>query len=128
MIIGAEIVPLLIVVGPSLIAPNVLLSEILLTFLPEILIKSSLKVIEILVGDLVSIALLFGFDEISAVCAFATGELKSNSAEVKAIKRFIIAKGISRRDIKRPSVARTTEGPVGARRPNYRGGNLLFAR
>ena len=55
------------VVGPSLIAPNVLLSEILLTFLPEILIKSSLKVIEILVGDLVSIALFFGFDETKAV-------------------------------------------------------------
>ena len=67
MIIGAEIVPLLIVVGPSLIAPNVLLSEILLTFLPEILIKSSLKVIEILVGDLVNIALLFGLDETKAV-------------------------------------------------------------
>ena len=67
MIIGAEIVPLLIVVGPSLIAPNVLLSEILLTFLPEILIKSSLKFIEILVGDLVSIALLFGFDETKMV-------------------------------------------------------------
>ena len=67
MIIGAEIVPLLMVVGPSLIAPNVLLSEILLTFLPEILIKSSLKVIEILVGDLVNIALLFGLDETKAV-------------------------------------------------------------
>lgn len=67
MIIGAEIVPLLIVVGPRLTAPNVLLREILLTFLPEILIKSSLKVIEILVGDLVSIALFFGFDETKAV-------------------------------------------------------------
>ena len=59
--------PLLIVVGPRLTAPNVLLREILLTFLPEILIKSSLKVIEILVGDLVSIALFFGFDETKAV-------------------------------------------------------------
>jgi len=67
LIIGAEIVPLLIVVGPRLTAPNVLLREILLTFLPEILIKSSLKVIEILVGDLVSIALFFGFDETKAV-------------------------------------------------------------
>ena len=67
MIIGAEIVPLLIVVGPRLTAPNVLVREILLTFLPEILIKSSLKVIEILVGDLVSIALFFGFDETKAV-------------------------------------------------------------
>ena len=67
IVLAREIVPLLMVVGPSLIAPNVLLSEILLTFLPEILIKSSLKVIEILVGDLVSIALLFGFEETKAV-------------------------------------------------------------
>ena len=67
MIIGADIVTLLIVVGPSLIAPKVLISEILLTFLPDILISGSSKVIEILVGDLVSIALLFGFDETKAV-------------------------------------------------------------
>ena len=51
LIIGAEIVPLLIVVGPSLIAPNELLSEILLTFLPVILISGSSKVIEILVEE-----------------------------------------------------------------------------
>ena len=96
--------------------------------MPAIEINSSLKVSEIYFGEAVSIAFCFGLDETSAVCAFATGELKSNSAEVKAIERFIVAKGISRRDIKRPSVARTTEGPVGAKRPNYRGGNLLFVR
>ena len=95
--------PLLIVIGPSLIAPNVLLREILLTFLPEILIKSSLKVIEILVGDLVNIALLFGFEETKAVCAFAIGVASRSRPAVSAIKRFIIAKGISLRDINRPS-------------------------
>ena len=78
------------VVGPSLIAPNVLLSEILLTFLPEILIKSSLKVIEILVGDLVSIALLLGVEETSVVCAFALGDVEINSANMTAPIRFIL--------------------------------------
>ena len=57
-----------------------------------------------------SIAFCFGLDETSAVCAFAIGELKRSSAAVKVIMRFIIAKGISRRDINRPSVGKPPEG------------------
>jgi hypothetical protein len=87
---GAEIVPLLIVVGPSLIAPNVLLSEILLTFLPEIFISGSSKVIEIVVGDLVSIALLFGLDDTKVVCALAIGVAAIIKAKASKIARFII--------------------------------------
>lgn len=63
-----------------------------------------------LVGDLVSMALFFGFDETRAVCAFAVGEESKSRQTVSAIKRFIIAKGISLRDIKRPSIAGATEG------------------
>ena len=110
LIIGAEIVPLLIAVGPRLIAPIVLLSEILLTFLPEILISGSSKVIEILVGDLVSIALLLGLDETKVVCALAIGVASRSRPVASAIKRFIIAKGICLRDIKRPSGGMPPEG------------------
>lgn len=63
-----------------------------------------------LVGDFVSIALLLGFDETRAVCACAAGDVNKSRPIARAIMRFIIAKGISLRDIKRPSIAGATEG------------------
>jgi hypothetical protein len=96
--------------APNLISPKVLLNESLLTFLPDILIRSSVKVREILVGDLVSIALLFGFDETKEVCACAAGEVSKSRPVARAIMRFIIAKGISLCDIKRPSEGQPPEG------------------
>lgn len=57
---------LLMVIAPSFTAPMVLDSEILLIFLPEILIRSSLKVSEMLLGDFISMASLFGLLETRA--------------------------------------------------------------
>ena len=116
------------VIAPSFTLPIVLDSEILLTFLPEILIRSSLKVIEILFGDSINIALLFGLLDTSAVCAFAAGAVAKIKENVTMKIRFIFGKDISRCDIKEPSVALTTEGPRWGRLTHYRGGNLLFAK
>ena len=61
---------LLIVVFPSFMTELLLsVSESLLTFLPAILIKFSLKVSEIVEGDLVSTAPLFGFEVTRVECA-----------------------------------------------------------
>ena len=61
---------LLIVAFPSFMTELLLsVSESLLTFLPAILIKFSLKVSEIEFGDLESTAPLFGFELTRVECA-----------------------------------------------------------
>jgi len=78
------------VIAPSFTLPIVLDSEILLTFLPEIFIRSSLKVIEMLLGEAINIALLFGLLETSAVCAFAKGLTKISVVKANKNARFSI--------------------------------------
>lgn len=95
---------LLNVVLPSAICFLALsINERRLTFFPESLSNSSVKVSEIVEGDLVITAPFFGDEETKAVCAYALLGAKNMTRSRAPKMRFIHGKVIAARDIKDPS-------------------------